>query len=70
MLNERLRKLFDYDLISHQEYPDKVPRVEYSLTVTGRKLAAMIGQLCDLDETHASRKPAQWASASAAARKA
>ena len=65
-----MRKLFDYDLISRQEYPDKVLRVKYSLIVTRRKLAAMIGQLRDLDETHASRKPAQWDSASAAARKA
>lgn len=58
VLNERLRKLLDCDLISRREYPGKVLRVEYTLTGTGRKLAAIIDQLRELDETHASRKPA------------
>lgn len=56
VLNERLRKLLDYELISRCEFPGKVQRVEYSLTTTGRKLAGIIERLRDLDESHASRK--------------
>ena len=59
VLNERLRKLLDYELISRREFPGKVLRVEYTLTETGRGLAAIIEQLRDLDETHASRNPAR-----------
>jgi DNA-binding HxlR family transcriptional regulator len=59
VLNERLRKLLDYDLISRREFPGKVMRVEYRLTGTGIKLAAMIEQIRDLDEEHASRNPAR-----------
>lgn len=56
VLTERLRKLLDYELISRREYPGKVLRVEYALTTTGQRLAAIIEQLRDLDETHASRE--------------
>ena len=59
VLNERLRKLLEYELISRREFPGKMLRVEYSLTATGRQLAAILDQLRDLDETHASRKPAR-----------
>jgi DNA-binding HxlR family transcriptional regulator len=55
VLNERLRKLLDYELIARREFPGKVLRVEYHLTGTGRKLAAIIEQLRDLDEEHAAR---------------
>jgi len=59
VLNERLRKLMAYDLVSRREFPGKVLRVEYALTETGRKLAAILEQLRDLDEAHATRKPAR-----------
>lgn len=52
VLNERLRKLLDYRLITRREFPGKVLRVEYDLTPTGRKLSALIEQLRDLDEAH------------------
>lgn len=55
VLNERLRKLLDHGLIVRREFPGKVLRVEYSLTATGRKLAAIIEQIRDLDEEHAYR---------------
>lgn len=61
VLNERLRKLLAYELISRREFPGKVMRVEYHLTATGIKLAAMIEQIRDLDEEHASRKSANSA---------
>jgi DNA-binding HxlR family transcriptional regulator len=53
VLNERLRKLLDYRLVSRQEFPGRVMRVEYRLTPTGRRLAAIIEQIRDLDEAHA-----------------
>lgn len=56
VLNERLRKLLDYQLITRREYPGKILRVEYALTVTGRKLAVIIEQIRDLDEAHAQRE--------------
>lgn len=55
VLNERLRKLLDYELITRHEYPGKVLHVEYQLTETGRRLAQIIEQLRDLDEEHAAR---------------
>lgn len=55
VLNERLRKLLDYELVTRAEFPGKVQRVEYELTDTGRKLAALLEQLRDLDEQHAQR---------------
>jgi DNA-binding HxlR family transcriptional regulator len=52
ILNERLRKLLDYRLITRTELPGRVPHVEYELTGTGRELARVIGQLKQLDQTH------------------
>ncbi|MFA5058512.1 MAG: helix-turn-helix domain-containing protein [Opitutaceae bacterium] len=57
VLNERLRKLLDYGLITRQDFPGKVLRVEYRLTPTGRALTAIIEQIRDLDERHAQRAP-------------
>jgi len=55
VLNERLRKLLAYQLITRREFPGKVLRVEYGLTPTGRDLSAIIEQIRDLDEQHARR---------------
>ena len=55
VLNERLRKLLDYQLITRREFPGRIPRVEYGLTDTGRKLSIIIDQIRDLDETHVQR---------------
>lgn len=55
VLNERLRKLLVYQLITRREFPGKVLRVEYGLTQTGRDLSAIIEQIRDLDEQHARR---------------
>jgi DNA-binding HxlR family transcriptional regulator len=56
VLNERLRKLLGYGLITRREFPGKVLRVEYGLTPTGRELSAIIDRIRDLDERHAGRK--------------
>lgn len=55
VLNERLRKLLDYGLVTRREHPGRILRVEYQLTATGRRLAAIIEQIRDLDEAHAQR---------------
>ncbi|MDP1579053.1 MAG: helix-turn-helix domain-containing protein [Candidatus Didemnitutus sp.] len=52
VLNERLRKLLDFELIDRREISGKVRRVEYRLTDTGRELTAIIHRIRDLDETH------------------
>ena len=52
VLNERLRKLTDYRLITRAVVPGKVSRTEYSLTTTGSKLLVIIESIRDLDEEH------------------
>ena len=52
VLNERLRKLVDYRLITRTEIPGNVPRTEYALTPTGEKLSVIIESIRDLDEEH------------------
>jgi len=52
VLNERLRKLLDYRLITREEFPGAVLKVEYGLTPTGRRLSAIIEQIRELDESH------------------
>lgn len=56
VLNERLRKLLDYGLITRTEIRERVPRVEYRLTSIGRKLTRLIEQLNDLNEELAHSK--------------
>lgn len=53
VLNERLRKLLDYRLITRAEIVGKVKRVDYQLTPMGRKLAKILERLQDLAEEHA-----------------
>jgi DNA-binding HxlR family transcriptional regulator len=46
VLNERLRKLLDYGLVTRTEFNhERVPHVEYRLTGAGRKLARVLDQL-------------------------
>jgi DNA-binding HxlR family transcriptional regulator len=52
VLNERLRKLLDYRLVTREEFAGRVARVEYRLTATGRKLSDIIERIRDLDEAH------------------
>jgi DNA-binding HxlR family transcriptional regulator len=52
VLNERLRKLLDYRLITRSEIPGNVPRTEYELSGTGAKLLAIIENIRELDEEH------------------
>lgn len=52
VLNERLRRLRDYGLISRTEFPGLPLRVEYDLTPVGVKLAAVIDQVRALSQEH------------------
>jgi len=52
VLNERLRKLVDYRLVTRTEIPGKVQRTEYTLTETGMKLCTIMEDIRDLDEEH------------------
>jgi DNA-binding HxlR family transcriptional regulator len=46
VLNQRLRKLLDYGLITRMEFDnEKLPHVEYRLTGAGRKLAGVLDKL-------------------------
>jgi DNA-binding HxlR family transcriptional regulator len=56
VLNERLRKLQNYKLITKEDHSDKVLHVEYQLTNVGTSLAQIIEQLHALSEDH--KKPA------------
>lgn len=57
ILNERLRKLVDYRLITRTEIVGRVPRTEYALTDTGTKLTTIIESIRDLDEEHGTQPP-------------
>lgn len=52
VLNERLKKLIDYRLITRTDIPGAVPHTEYALTNTGSKLCTIIESIRDLDEEH------------------
>jgi DNA-binding HxlR family transcriptional regulator len=55
VLNERLRKLMRYDIVSKLSYPEVPPRVEYRLTRFGRRFGGLLDGIerlqCELDQT-------------------
>lgn len=55
VLNERLRKLLAYGLISRKEFTGLPARVDYDLTPSGRKLAQVLEQLRELNAEHQSQ---------------
>ena len=52
VLNERLRKLLAFQIISRTEFPGLPARVEYDLTPTGTRLAQIIAQIHELNDAH------------------
>lgn len=48
VLNERLRKLARFGVVSRTAYPEIPPRVEYNLTPLGRRFARLLDQVEDL----------------------
>jgi DNA-binding HxlR family transcriptional regulator len=55
VLNERLRKLSDYGLLTRTDHPGKALHVEYALSGTGQKLASVIEQIHLLQAEHNER---------------
>jgi DNA-binding HxlR family transcriptional regulator len=51
ILNERLRKLMAFEIITRREFPGAVPHVEYRLTTTGEKLSDILRQIRKLQES-------------------
>lgn len=52
MLSATLKNLEKCGLVSRKVYPEVPPRVEYSLTATGRSLIPVIGQLIAWGKEH------------------
>lgn len=44
VMNERLRKLVRFDILSRHAFPEVPPRVEYRLTARGRQLRVLLRQ--------------------------
>jgi DNA-binding HxlR family transcriptional regulator len=51
VLNERLRKLTHYGLLTQTRYAESPPRTEYTLTDFGRELTVLIEKIRRLDTT-------------------
>jgi DNA-binding HxlR family transcriptional regulator len=49
VLNERLRKLQRYGIVSRTAYPEVPPRVEYALTPFGRKFVQVLDGVAALE---------------------
>lgn len=45
VLNERLRKLLRFGIISRHEYPEIPPRVEYRLTTFGERFGKLVADI-------------------------
>lgn len=52
VLNERLRKLVDFGVLIRTEHPGLPARVDYDLTDAGKKLAALLDQVRQLNLDH------------------
>lgn len=52
VLNERLRKLVRYEIISKHSYAEIPPRVEYRLTNFGSRFSAVLDQIRALEPPH------------------
>jgi DNA-binding HxlR family transcriptional regulator len=49
VLNERLRKLTNYQILQRHAYPEIPPRVEYYLTPFGEKFVSILDKLIELE---------------------
>lgn len=52
VLNERLRKLVDFGVLTRTQQEGTVPRVDYALTDSGVKLASLLDQVRQLNLEH------------------
>ncbi len=51
-LSSTLKQLEADGLVARQEYPQIPPKVEYSLTETGRSLIPILDQMCEWGDQH------------------
>ena len=58
VLNERLRKLQRYGIVSRTAYPEVPPRVEYALTPFGRKFVQVLDGVAALERELAQEREA------------
>ena len=58
VLNERLRKLQRYGIVSRTAYPEVPPRVEYALTPFGRKFVQVLDGVAALEHELAQEREA------------
>jgi DNA-binding HxlR family transcriptional regulator len=56
VLNERLRKLMRFGIVSREAYAEVPPRVEYQLTPFGRRFGRLVEQIRAL-ETELDQRP-------------
>ncbi|MDV3278548.1 MAG: helix-turn-helix transcriptional regulator [Nitrososphaerales archaeon] len=56
-LAERLTQMEKIGVVQRKIYPDKPPRVEYSLTVKGHELHKILGGLADWSKRWAGKEP-------------
>ena len=59
VLTQQLRELESQELIRREVYPDVPPKVEYSLTDTGRSLLPVIKAMRDWGASHLPKLPKQ-----------
>jgi DNA-binding HxlR family transcriptional regulator len=50
VLNERLRKLVRFGILSKQSFPEVPPRVEYRLTDFGRRFGEVLDRISALED--------------------
>lgn len=60
MLTQSLKELENDGLVNRKVYPEVPPRVEYSLTATGKSLRPVIGALNDWGTEYIKHSPADY----------
>ena len=56
MLTQQLRELEEDGLLHRRVYPEVPPKVEYSLTETGRTLEPIIDIMCDWGDSYVKQR--------------
>ena len=59
VMNERLSKMLRFGILTRHSYDERRPRVEYSLTLLGRKVASILDQIETLQAELDAPEPAR-----------